>query len=72
MQVEEAIRYLSELPEDEEIVIVWWRQDSFDSLEPPLREEEWNEYVSHIEKWFDWSSDHELIAWMLEEARNGR
>jgi len=71
MKIKEAIRYLSELPEDEEIVIAWWRQDSFDHFEPPLSEEEWNEYVSRIEKWIDWSRDHEQIAWMLEEARKG-
>ena len=69
MKVKDAIKYLSELPEDEEIVIAWWTQDAFDSLEPPLTEEEWNEYISYIEKWIDWSSDHEAIGCMLEESR---
>jgi len=72
MKVKDAIRYLSELPEDEEIIIAWWRQDSFDSLEPPLTEEEWNECISYIEKWINWSSDHEAITDMLEEARKTR
>jgi hypothetical protein len=72
MKVKEAIRYLSELPEDEEIVIAWWRQDLFYSLEPPLTDEEWDEYMSYIEKWMDWSRDHESIGCMLEEARKTR
>lgn len=72
MKVKDAIKYLSELPEDEEIVIGWWRHDAFCSLEPPLTEEEWNEHISYIEKWIDWSSDHEAITDMLEEARKTR
>ena len=72
MKVKDAIRWLSELPEDEEIIITWWRQTSFDSLEPPLREGEWGESMSYIEKWMDWSEDHENITCMLEEARNGQ
>jgi hypothetical protein len=72
MEVKDAIRYLSELPEDEEIIIAWWRRDLFNSLEPPLTEEEWNEYISYIEKWINWSSDHEAITDMLKEARKTR
>ena len=72
MKVKEAIRCLSELLEDEEIVIAWWRQDLFDSLEPQLTDEEWDEYMSYIEKWMDWSRDHESIVCMLEEARKTR
>jgi|VirMetMinimDraft_7_1064189.scaffolds.fasta_scaffold32803_1 hypothetical protein len=72
MKVKDAIRYLSELPEDEEIVIAWWRQDSFYSFEPSLTDEEWNERISYIEKWIDWSRDHEAIGCMLEEAKNTR
>jgi hypothetical protein len=44
----------------------------FDSLEPPLTDEEWDEYMSYIEKWMDWSRDHESIGCMLEEARKTR
>ena len=38
MQVKDAIKYLSELPEDEEIVIAWWEHDMFDYM---CTKEEW-------------------------------
>jgi hypothetical protein len=70
MNVKDAIRYLSELPEDEEIVIAWWRwQDSFSEI---CTEEEWNEAMGSIEKWMDWSSDHEFIEYLIEESRKTR
>jgi len=42
MQVKDAIKYLSELPEDEEIVIAWWEHDMFDYM---CTKEEWEEAV---------------------------
>ena len=67
MNVKDAIKYLSELPEDEEIVIAWWRwQDAFSDI---CTEEEWNEAMYYIEKWMDWSSDHETIEYMIKESK---
>ena len=60
MKVKTAIKYLSELPEDEEVVIAWWTWDpSFSDI---CTEEEWNEAMYSIEKWMDWSGDHESIV----------
>ena len=66
MKVKEAIRYLSERPEDEEIVIAWWRQDMFNDV---CTKEEWEEAMNSIEKWMDWSSDYETIEYMIEESK---
>ncbi len=67
MQVKDAIKYLSELPEDEEIVIAWWEwKHSFSDI---CTEEEWNEAMGKIEKWMDWSGDHEFIQYLIEESK---
>ena len=67
MQVKEAIKYLSELPEDEELVMAWWRwQDSFSEV---CTEEEWNEAMNSIEGKMDWSSDYEIIEYLIEESK---
>ena len=67
MTPSQAIKYLSKIPEDEEIVIAWWRwQDSFTDI---CTEEEWNEAMYSIEKWMDWSSDHEMIQYLIEESK---
>lgn len=67
MQVKEAIKYLSELPEDEELVMAWWRwQDSFSEV---CTEEEWNEAMDSIEGKMDWSSDYEIIEYLIEESK---
>jgi hypothetical protein len=67
MQVKEAIKYLSELPEDEELVMAWWRwQDGFSEV---CTEEEWNEAMDSIEGKMDWSSDYEIIEYLIEESK---
>jgi len=66
MKVKDAIKYLSELPEDEEIVIAWWRQDAFYDI---CTKEGWEQAMSSIEKWMDWSGDHEMIQYLIEESK---
>ena len=67
MKVKTAIKYLSELPEDEEVVIAWWTWDpSFSDI---CTEEEWNEAMYSSEKWMDWSSDHESIQFLIEVSK---
>ena len=67
MKVKTAIKYLSELPEDEEVVIAWWTWDP--SYSDICTEEEWNEAMYSIEKWMDWSSDHESIQFLIEVSK---
>lgn len=67
MQVKTAIKYLSGLPEDEEIVIAWWRHDMFSHM---CTKEEWEEAMNAIEKWMDWSSDYEIIEQMIKESKS--
>ena len=67
MKVKDAIKYLSELPEDEEIVIAWWTWGhAFSEI---CTEEEWNEAMDKIDKWMDWSGDHEFIQYLIEESK---
>ena len=67
MKVKDAIKYLSELPEDEEIVIAWWEWDpSFCDI---CTEEEWNEAMYSIERWMDWSGDHEFSQYLIEDSK---
>jgi hypothetical protein len=67
MKVKDAIKYLSALPEDEEIIIAWWEWDSFSDI---CTEEEWSKAMDGIERWMDWSGDHETIQYLIEESKH--
>ena len=66
MQVKTAIKYLSELPEDEEIVIAWWEHNMFDYM---CTKEEWEEAMDSIANRMDWSADHETIEYIITESK---
>ena len=57
MKVKDAIKALKELDQNEEIVIAWWENESFD-----LNKKNWNEVVDYIDSDFDWSGAHEDIG----------
>jgi hypothetical protein len=67
MKVKDAIRFLSHLPEDEEIVIAWWEWNA--SFRDICTKEEWNEAIISIEKWMDWSNDYEMIEYLIEDFK---
>lgn len=66
MNVKDAIKYLSGLPEDEEIVIAWWDYECFQHM---CTKEEWEQAVYRVGKWMDWSRAHESIEQMIEESK---
>lgn len=66
MKVKDAMKLLSALPEDEEIIIAWWDWDCFSDI---CTEEEWNKAMDDIERWMDWSGDHETIQYLIEESK---
>ena len=72
MRVKDAIKYLSQLPPEDHIVIAWWEMDSFfdddyDWFEPRVSKEEWNG-VAEVGDDIDWSETHGAIRYAIEEA----
>ncbi len=57
MKVREALKYLQELNEDDEIVIAWWEHTSF----PSISKEDWNKHMGRIDHRHDWSHEHDAI-----------
>lgn len=72
MKVKDAIKYLSQLPPEDHIVIAWWEMDSFfdddyDWFEPRVSKKEW-ENVADVGDDIDWSETHGDIRYAIEEA----
>ena len=79
MKVKDAIKYLSELNPEEQIVIAWWDMFMFydpdpeqTRFEPHVTRDEWNDVV-HIGDDMDWSLTHEsLLSVMDMEIEDNR
>ena len=79
MRVKDAIKYLSQLPPEDHIVIAWWEMDMFydpdaeqTRFEPPVTKAEWEDVV-HIGDDMDWSMTHEsLLSVMDMEIEDNR
>ena len=64
MRVKDAIKQLEELPEDEEIIIAYWRMEWFEDVTenigyvdedvPPMTEDEWKRLVAICEDEMGW------------------
>ena len=72
MRVKDAIKYLSQLPPEDHIVIAWWEMysffdDDYDWFEPRVSKEEWND-ITEVGDDIDWSETHETIRDAIEEA----
>jgi hypothetical protein len=61
VKVKDAIRYLSSMPDDEEIIIAWWEYGDGVSWDE-ITKEQWDAYCSYVERKHDWSYEHEAIA----------
>jgi len=63
MKVKDAIKLLSELNPDNDIVIVWWDEDSFNPDD--VTDENWAKLVSMIDNEMDWSHDQDIMEDMI-------
>ena len=52
MTPKEAIRNLSQLPQDEELIVAYWRREDYF---PEISEEDWNGTIHTVEHKMDWS-----------------
>ncbi len=64
MKVKDAIKYLQGMNDDEEIFIAWWDIESFS-----ISEEDWKKHMDEVERKFEWSHTHEMIAWAFDYAK---
>ena len=66
MKVQDAIKYLSELVPEEEILIAWWERDP-----EQYTEEEWNVVIDNEHK-MDWSHNADMIDDTVQIHKYGR
>ncbi len=59
MTVEEAIKYLSQMPSETPLIMSWWEQDM---IAPHLSKEQWAAVSSIAEHKMDWSQIHEQLT----------
>ena len=60
MLVKDIKAYLSTYDDDDELIIAWWDNESFD-----VSKEDFKGAIPHIEKYLDTSHDHNMIEEML-------
>ena len=61
MKVKDAIRYLSGMPDDEEIIIAWWEYGDGESW-LDISKEQWGACCSRVDRKHDWSYEYEAIV----------
>jgi predicted CoA-binding protein len=62
MKPQEVIKYMKDIPEDFELICIWWNSNDF----PDVAKEVWDTKADRIQMKMDWSKDHEVISEMLD------
>lgn len=68
MLVKDAIKYLSRLDAESDIIIAWWEQSRFADI--PMSDDEWKKCSEHAEDVVQDDED-ELIRYCLKDTLGG-
>ena len=68
MKVSDAVKHLQELDQDSHLIMAWWEITAFNGDIP---EDDWADFSEHTEYKKDWSGDHEDIADMYKDWKEG-
>ena len=64
MKASEAIKYLQQYDDDEELIVAWWDRESFS-----MSDEDWDKLAYHVCQKMDWSAAHEDLEFMFTLAK---
>ena len=64
MKASDAIKYLQEYDDEEELIVTWWDRECFS-----MSDEDWDKLVHYVCRKMDWSWAHEDLEMMFTIAR---
>ena len=63
MKVRDAVKQLTELDQDSDIVLAWWEHDMF----PEVKADNWADVAEMLEDRMEWSYPHEQMADLIAD-----
>ena len=68
MRVSDVRKYLPK-DDDEQILIAWWEYGDGEMWPDWLTQELWDDLVSSVEGYHDWSMTHDTFCWQFDALR---
>lgn len=54
----ELLKSIAGLPDDEILIVAYWKRDMF----PNVPDEDWEDFAEHLDNKMDWSNTHDQMC----------